>query len=203
MSSIDLQVTCRDLMGMVASGWRKLHYNNVIMSAMASQIIRVWIVCSTVCLGADPAKYQSSASLNFVRGIHRWLVDSPHQGPVTRKCLLLMTSSWHRSDIPSMGWLIHLDLASWDGQPRFVMVPLVFAGLLWSCCLIKIFCWRPKYYLNDTTKIYKTCKSKTWMGFPEQILGWKYLAFGVFSMHSIDSPYGVVDAIIPNGHTVQ
>ena len=30
-------------------------------------------------------KHQSSASLAFVRGIHRWPVNSPHKGPVTRK----------------------------------------------------------------------------------------------------------------------
>ena len=30
-------------------------------------------------------KNQSSASLAFVRGIHRWPVNSPHKGPVTRK----------------------------------------------------------------------------------------------------------------------
>ena len=30
-------------------------------------------------------KYQSSASLAFMRGIYRWPVDSPHKGPVTRK----------------------------------------------------------------------------------------------------------------------
>ena len=30
-------------------------------------------------------KYQSSASLAFVRGIHRWPVNSPHKWPVTRK----------------------------------------------------------------------------------------------------------------------
>ena len=30
-------------------------------------------------------KHQSSASLDFVRGIHRWPLYSPHIGPVTRK----------------------------------------------------------------------------------------------------------------------
>ena len=30
-------------------------------------------------------KYLNSASLAFVRGIHRWSVDSPHKGPVTRE----------------------------------------------------------------------------------------------------------------------
>ena len=35
--------------------------------------------------GADQRKHQSSASLVFVRWIHRWPVNSPHKGPVTRK----------------------------------------------------------------------------------------------------------------------
>ena len=37
------------------------------------------LVCSTVCSGADQRKHQSSASLAFVMGIHRWPVDSPAQ----------------------------------------------------------------------------------------------------------------------------
>ena len=61
------------------------HYNDVIMSAIASQIPGATIVCSTVCSAADQWKHQSSASLAFVRGIHRWPVDSPHKGPVTQK----------------------------------------------------------------------------------------------------------------------
>ena len=55
------------------------------MSAMASQITGVSIVCSAVCSGADQRKIQSPASLASVRWIHRWPVDSPHKGPVTRK----------------------------------------------------------------------------------------------------------------------
>ena len=35
--------------------------------------------------GADQRKHQSSASLAFVRGIHRWPVNSPHKGSITRK----------------------------------------------------------------------------------------------------------------------
>ena len=61
------------------------HYNDVIMSAVASQIIIVSIVYSTVCSGADQRKHQSPAPLAFVRGIHRWPVNSPHKGPVTHK----------------------------------------------------------------------------------------------------------------------
>ena len=55
------------------------------MNTMASQITSVSIVCSAVGSGADQRKYQSSASLAFVREIHRWPVNSPHKAPVTRK----------------------------------------------------------------------------------------------------------------------
>ena len=47
------------------------HYTDVIMGAMASQITSLTIVYSTVYSGADQRKHQSSASLAFVRGIHR------------------------------------------------------------------------------------------------------------------------------------
>ena len=39
---------------------------------------------ATFYSGTDETKHQSSASLAFVRGIHRWPVNSPHKGPVTR-----------------------------------------------------------------------------------------------------------------------
>ena len=61
------------------------HDNDVIVGAIASQITSLASVYSTVCSGADQRKHQSSASLAFVRGIHRRPVNSPHQGPVTRK----------------------------------------------------------------------------------------------------------------------
>ena len=59
-----------------------VHYDDVIMSAMASQITSLTIVHSTVYSGTDERKHQSSMSLAFVRGIHRWLVNSPRKGPV-------------------------------------------------------------------------------------------------------------------------
>ena len=46
-------------------------------------ITNLTIVHSIVYSGADKRKYQSSASLALVRGIHRWPVNSPHKGPVT------------------------------------------------------------------------------------------------------------------------
>ena len=56
------------------------------MVMIAPQITSLTIVYSTVYSGTDQIKVQSSASLAFVRGIHRWPVNSPHKGPVTRKC---------------------------------------------------------------------------------------------------------------------
>ena len=61
-----------------------IHYSDVIMGAMASQITSLTIVYSTVYSGADQRKHQSSASLAFVREIHRWPVNSPRKWPVTR-----------------------------------------------------------------------------------------------------------------------
>ena len=62
-----------------------IHYSGVIINAMASQIIGVSINCSTFCSGSDQRKHQSSASLAFLRRIHRRPVNSHHKGPVTWK----------------------------------------------------------------------------------------------------------------------
>ena len=53
-----------------------VHYTNVIMSAIASQITSLTIVYSAVYSGIDQRKYQSSASLAFVRGIPTRRVSS-------------------------------------------------------------------------------------------------------------------------------
>ena len=57
------------------------HDNDAIMSAMASKITGVSIVCTTVASGTDQRKHPSFASLVFVR----WPVNSSHKWPVTRK----------------------------------------------------------------------------------------------------------------------
>ena len=68
----------------------RYHYNDVIMGDMASQITSLTIVYSIVYSDADQRKHQSSASLAFVRGIHRSPVSGMlshkwHKWPVTRK----------------------------------------------------------------------------------------------------------------------
>ena len=86
------------------------------MGAMTSQKTSLTIVYSIVCSGADQRKYQSSASLAFVRGIHRWPVNSPHKGPVTRKMFPF--------DDVIMGWCA---LFCWS----YLYDPL--AHILWCC----------------------------------------------------------------------
>ena len=58
------------------------HYGDVITGAKVSQFTSLTIVYSTVYSDADQGKHQSSASLAFVRGIHR---GPPHKWPVMRK----------------------------------------------------------------------------------------------------------------------
>ena len=86
-----------DSSGVIASilqGWLEttganiklpFHYDDVIMSTIASLITSLTIVYSIVYSDADRRKHQSAASLAFVWGIHRGPVNSPHKLPVTRK----------------------------------------------------------------------------------------------------------------------
>ena len=60
----------------MAYGMLPSDYYDVIMDAIASQIISLMIVYSTVYSDADQSKHQSSASL---------ALNSPHKWPVTRK----------------------------------------------------------------------------------------------------------------------
>ena len=77
-----------------------IHYHDVIMGAKASQITSIAIVYSTDYSDADQRKHQSSASLAFVRGIHRGPVNSPHKWPVTRKMFLF-------DDVIMQIWMMH------------------------------------------------------------------------------------------------
>ena len=55
------------------------------MTMLASQITSLAVVYSIVYSGVNQRKHQSSASLAFVREIHRGPVNFPHKWPVTRK----------------------------------------------------------------------------------------------------------------------
>ena len=91
-----------------------IHYSDVIMGAMASQITGVSIVYWTICSDTDQRKLQSSASLAFLSGIHRWPVNSPHKGPVTWKCFHLMTSSCPGAASVGLCWWLKMEFFSWS-----------------------------------------------------------------------------------------
>ena len=104
--------------------WAFWHYNDVLMSSMASRITSLKIVYLTVYWGADQRNYQSSVSLAFVRGIYRWPVNSPRKGPVTRKMFpfddIIMT--WPRRPYGTI-WGHHLTSYSCIQSFAFRCVP--------------------------------------------------------------------------------
>ena len=74
-------------MGLRKTEWAgtpaEVHCGDVIMGAMASQIIGVLIVYRTVCSGADQWKHQSIGVTGLCDGYSP--VNSTHKRPVTRK----------------------------------------------------------------------------------------------------------------------
>ena len=94
--------------------WHQLgrnHYSDIIMRTMGSQFSSVSIVYSTVYPGVDQRKHQSSASLAFVRGIHRWPLHSHQKGPVTRKMLPF-------NDVTIMIFQFHSEATTWCSQSQ-------------------------------------------------------------------------------------
>ena len=103
------------------------HYNDVTVDAIASQITSLTIVYSIVYSDADHRKHQSSASLAFVRGIHRGPVNSPHKWPVTRKMFrfddVIMIDRHDHSKTGAVG-IIHF-------SPAFTTVEY---ATIWDAC---------------------------------------------------------------------
>ena len=62
-----------------------IHYSNIIMGMMASEITSLTIVYSTVFSGTDQRKHQSSVPLAFVRAIYQWPVNPLHKWPITQE----------------------------------------------------------------------------------------------------------------------
>ena len=113
------------------------HYNDVIMGAVASQITSLTIVYSIVYSDADQRKHQSSASLAFVRRIHRGPVNSLHKWPVTRKMFsfddvimkcLELCSFWdaisERNPLPTIFSIMWFISSSWTKDvPQGYIIP--------------------------------------------------------------------------------
>ena len=111
------------------------HYNEVIISAMVSQITSPSIFHLTVYSSTNGRKHQKSTSLAFVRGIHGWLVNSPHKRPVTRKMFPFdgVIISWPKCatimvSVTGKSYLHYKHRNSWSSK-----VIWLFIVLLWTC----------------------------------------------------------------------
>ena len=127
------------------------------MGSIASQITSITIVYSSVYSGADQRKHQSPASLAFARGIHRWPVNSPHKGPVTRKM-----SSWqHVINMLEGDWLCRM----WAkiGPPR-ALSNYISIDICWGYKA----CWR--HQMETFSALLALCEGNPPVtgGFPTQ-----------------------------------
>ena len=112
----------------------KLHYDDVIMSAIASQITSLTIVYSIVYSDADQRKHQSSASLAIVWGIHRGPVNSPHKWPVTRKMVPfddVIMGQYHTSAFTEL--MPHSPPVG-NFETSYIESPLYFVLSFWMTC---------------------------------------------------------------------
>ena len=139
----DLSSPCATRIHTWTSQTLKYHHNDVIMSSMMSQITSRTIVYSIVYSGADQRKHQSSASLAFVRGNHRWPVISPHKRPATWKKFpfddvimiffkpLQVAIKFH--SIPSANIPLHRKPRFWAGSGTGPRYPNDFCSQLFPC----------------------------------------------------------------------
>ena len=116
------------------------HYYDVIMDTIASQITSLTINCLllTVYSDADQRKHQSSASLAFVREIHRGPVNSPHKWPVTRKIFPF-------DDVIMLERFMTLqsgEVIQWNEHP--LEEPRVYFGVYRRSCRYRSMVWSPK-----------------------------------------------------------
>ena len=126
------------------------------MDTIASQITSLTSVYSAVYSDPDQRKHQSSASLAFVRGIHRGPVNSPHKWPVTRKMFPfddvimqwydlvhahIMTISWHKH-------AFHITGSLW-GNPTDIKDPQKCGVFTISLILARINCWGNSRVADD------------------------------------------------------
>ena len=119
------------------------HYCVGIMGAVASQITNLTIVYLTVYSDADQRKHQSSASLAFVRGIHRRPVNSPRKWPVTRKMfpfddvimksMIKLVLTWYSVHIPRS---VDAPLGKWLSSSTLGQIGPHYPDDIFICILV-------------------------------------------------------------------
>ena len=137
------------------------HYSYVIMGAVVSQMTSLTIVYSTVYSGANQRKHQSSASLAFVRNVHRGPVNSPRKWPVKRKMFpfddVIMICWWSRWDVRI--YRIVTGVTSYVGVPSIRLAH--HKNILWHTLHNIVYWLIPKQWLmihiSDLMTIVRWC----------------------------------------------
>ena len=86
---------------------------------------------------ADPRKYQSSGSLAFVWGIHRWPANSSHKRPVTRKIfppddvIMILAKCGVSPDHPPHGWTSSFHTMVYDLETTLPRPLMELHNYLW------------------------------------------------------------------------
>ena len=153
------------------------------MRALESQITSLTIVYSTFYADADQRKHQSSASLALVWGIHRWPVNSPHKGPVTRKIFpfddVIMYFNYRVCGSMKVHWVICyasylINLCPYPMWPHTSAAKLltashdrrVLAGWSihhsWRVCLLPLSFRRTSKYLNMARILHRQFYNNLW-----------------------------------------
>ena len=132
----------------------EIHYDDVIMTMLASQITGLTVVYSIVYSGVNQRKHQSSASLAFVREIHRGI--SRTNGQLRGKCFHLMTSSCFQKFrfhlfIP---WQIH------NICQRYVYVHIRSANVSNSGSMIRPNSWNTITGTHTTSPMSHRCRDR-------------------------------------------
>ena len=96
------------------------HYSDVIMSAMASQITLVSIVCSVAYSGADQRKLQRSASLAFVRESTGDTFSS--DGSLISKWISIIKIRRPHDHHIFMMWILYQGLYSLSGKTSYCKI---------------------------------------------------------------------------------
>ena len=93
---------------------KPFHCNDVIMNAMASQIISLTFVYSTVYSGTDQRKHQSSALLAFVWGGF----------PAQRASIAANVSIWWRHHVTGISYIVGYFSCKWMRRfwPRYSVI---------------------------------------------------------------------------------
>ena len=115
------------------------------MGMMSSKITSLTIVYSTVYLGADQRKHQSSASLAFVRGIHR--------GPVISHTMDLL---WEKFQ-----WILPLYMKSISFQPKASVVCSVTVVIFFDFFLKKLNVFSQHFVKNKTNEYFEFHRTNT------------------------------------------